>query len=175
MRRQVLTMPGVSSFTVQAAFRGDTSEVTVRGDVDVTTSPQLEEMLALALDKHPRRLVIDLTAVGYLDCSAARVIRRAARALPEGQLTIRRPGPLAGRLLQLTGLTGLIEDDAPARAGRWNWPGPVTLREGSPECLGRLPPVRGTTAAAVGASPGRHRGFTGVSRNARSGDGRGRA
>jgi anti-anti-sigma factor len=97
------------SFTAEAHFRDGTAEVIVSGDVDLTATEAFAEALARALSKEPRQLMLNLGAVKFLDCAAARVIAEAARVLPPGQFTIRDPSLPAYRLLQLTGLGALVE------------------------------------------------------------------
>jgi anti-sigma B factor antagonist len=47
--------------------------ITVRGDLDIVTSPQLDEQLAKAQQTH-NRIIVDLSAVDFLDTSALAVI-----------------------------------------------------------------------------------------------------
>lgn len=103
-------------FAAEADFRDGVAEVSFRGDADITATAALEEMLTFALSRNPRRLVLDLSAVGFLDCAAARVIGSVAKSMPPGQLSIRSPSLPAYRVLQLTGLAALAED-APASDG----------------------------------------------------------
>lgn len=102
------------SFTTEAEFRDGTAEVIVRGDADINATAALAEMLAFALGKHPRYLILDLSAVEFLDCAAAGVIASAARTLPPRRFVIRDPSLPAARVLELTDLAFLIEDDGPA-------------------------------------------------------------
>jgi anti-sigma B factor antagonist len=99
---------------LKAHFGNGVAQVHVTGDLDLTTASALADMLAVALDRKPGRLVVDLRGVGYLDCAAARVIAEAARALPGHEVIIRNPLPIVRRLLQLTGLAALIDDARPA-------------------------------------------------------------
>jgi anti-sigma B factor antagonist len=99
---------------LKARFADGVAQVWVTGDLDLTTVPALADMLTVALDRQPGRLVLNLRRVNYLDCAAARAIATAAEALPGHQLTIRNPAPIVRRLLQLTGLAGLIDDSRPA-------------------------------------------------------------
>jgi anti-anti-sigma factor len=102
------------SFTVAAEFGDGGTEVIIRGDVDMTATAALEEMLALALGKRPHHLTLDLSAVGFLDCAGARVIANAAQALPPGRFAVRAPSLPAARTLQLMDLAFLIEGTHPA-------------------------------------------------------------
>ncbi|MGO8959480.1 MAG: STAS domain-containing protein [Streptosporangiaceae bacterium] len=53
--------------------RGDSMVVTVRGDLDIVTSPQLDDVLSQVKDSHDR-IIIDLSGVDFLDTSALAVI-----------------------------------------------------------------------------------------------------
>ncbi len=47
--------------------------ITVRGDLDIVTSPQLDEFLTAVEDTHTR-IILDLADVDFLDTSALAVI-----------------------------------------------------------------------------------------------------
>jgi anti-sigma B factor antagonist len=116
-------MADTPPLTLKSALHGRTAEITVHGDLDLTTAPKLAEMLNLMLDKRPASLVLDLDRVKYLDCAAARVIAQAAHTLPTGhQLTIRNPAPIVRRLLRLTG----VHETVTITGGK-NQPGPAPL------------------------------------------------
>lgn len=53
--------------------RGGCAVITIRGDLDVVTSPQLDESLTAAEADH-RHIILDLTQVDFLDTSALAVI-----------------------------------------------------------------------------------------------------
>lgn len=103
-------MANESPFVLTAGFAGGAAQVAVSGDLDVTTISTLDDMLSVALDRQPSRIVVDLGDVRYLDCAAARVIAQAAEALPGHRLIILNPVPMVRRLLELTDLAALIDD-----------------------------------------------------------------
>jgi anti-anti-sigma factor len=104
-----MTTSDRSPLSVMAAFSGEAAEISVCGDLDLTNAAALDEMLSLVLDKQPRGLALDLGDVEFMDCAAARVIARAAAALPgEYRLTIRRPSLAVRRLIELTGLDAAV-------------------------------------------------------------------
>ena len=53
--------------------RGDCMVIKVRGDLDIVTSPELDEYLSAAQGTHSR-IILDLTDVDFLDTSALAVI-----------------------------------------------------------------------------------------------------
>ena len=58
---------------LSSQIRGDCMVVKIRGDLDIVTSPQLDECLAVAGATHSR-IILDLTDVDFLDTSALAVI-----------------------------------------------------------------------------------------------------
>ena len=92
----------------QVAVEGTTQDgvltVTIRGELDLTTTPVLCGYLAQALRERPRLVVFDLAGVGFMDCAAATAIR-TCHAMPGGPpLVLCHPRPVVRRLLSLTGL-----------------------------------------------------------------------
>ncbi len=83
--------------------------VTLSGDLDLTATPSLSRYLAQVLASQPRRLVIDLSRVGFIDCANSRLIAGAGRSLPGGRPVLRRPRPAVIRVLNLTGATARCE------------------------------------------------------------------
>lgn len=54
---------------------GDSIVATVKGDVDLKTSPELRTALLLLIkDKIPARLILDLSSTSYMDSSAIAVL-----------------------------------------------------------------------------------------------------
>ncbi|RKE23562.1 STAS domain-containing protein [Streptomyces sp. TLI_171] len=74
------------------------------GDLDLDTAPDLQRELAAALGTH-REVVVDLSAVDFMDCAGLRPLARAGKeAEREGAcLVLRGAGPRVLRLLRLTG------------------------------------------------------------------------
>jgi anti-sigma B factor antagonist len=63
----------VDETVVSAESRGDSIVITIHGDLDILTSPQLDECLTGAQSTH-QRVVLDLADVDFLDTSALAVI-----------------------------------------------------------------------------------------------------
>jgi anti-anti-sigma factor len=79
-----------------SAPRWDGTVVRVEGDVDLATAPALESLLA-ATDREAAVLV-DLSAVRFMDCSGLTVLLRARRH-NAGRLALRAPPPSLLRIL----------------------------------------------------------------------------
>jgi len=81
--------------------------VTIRGEVDLATSPELESSVSRAFDGAPSVVVLDLGALTFIDSSGLRVLVSLAReASARGaSLALRAVPPHAQRVLDLTGLS----------------------------------------------------------------------
>jgi anti-anti-sigma factor len=111
------------SVVAEIEFADGTAVVRLLGDLDITVASALWQQLAELADKKPDRLVFDMTAVGFLDCAAARVLFRASRVmLPDGKPVIRSPCPLVRTLLERTGWDTQCElagnSPSPGESGR---------------------------------------------------------
>jgi anti-sigma B factor antagonist len=63
----------VDGAPLSAESRGDTMIITIRGDLDIVNSPQLDEYLTRAEADHSR-IILDFSEVSFLDTSALAVI-----------------------------------------------------------------------------------------------------
>lgn len=61
-------MPG-DSMTITERTAGTSIVLEPEGDIDLSRSPQLQAKLAEVLDRKPRRIVVDLSKVPYMDSS----------------------------------------------------------------------------------------------------------
>lgn len=80
--------------------------LSLAGEVDLSHVGVLWETAMEALATAPRRLVVDLSAVSFLDSSILGMLVRIQRAAEEqGKgFSLRRPAPIVQRVLRLTGL-----------------------------------------------------------------------
>ncbi|GAA4542501.1 STAS domain-containing protein [Amycolatopsis samaneae] len=80
--------------------------VVVTGELDLLTSPQLQEALAgLIAEKSSRRVVADLTGVTFFDSSALNVVLHAQRQAGEHDVALEVvPSPAVSRVIELTGV-----------------------------------------------------------------------
>jgi anti-sigma B factor antagonist len=103
-----VTNPDV--FSISTSVRGDVLVVTVSGEVDLTTAPELTRAIHLT-SAHTSRLVADLAGVTFLDSSGLNALVRGCRALEErgiGFRLVADPGGPVRRLLDLTQLLDLL-------------------------------------------------------------------
>jgi anti-sigma B factor antagonist len=96
-------MPGVE---LSSGARDGHVVVALRGELDVTGAADVEAAIT-PLVARGRYLVIDMSALDFIDCNSLRALLRArARALARrggGDVVLAAPQPHARRLLTLTG------------------------------------------------------------------------
>lgn len=102
-------------FAVERTTIAGRAALTVRGEVDIATSPQLADAAAELLDTAPAGLVIDLTPTRFLDSSGARVLVSIARRSAASGVVLHviaprtnRPVRLPLELLQLDRVVPLV-------------------------------------------------------------------
>jgi len=101
--------------TVTVEFATGTNDVwpvvTVSGEVDVETSPVLEERLTSVLDRGLSSIRIDLADVTFLDSTGLSVLisgLKRCRAAG-GELRLLSPRPNVRKVLEITGLTDVFQ------------------------------------------------------------------
>jgi anti-sigma B factor antagonist len=89
--------------------------LTVRGEVDSSTAPQLREVLDTAFAGGVPTLTIDLDAVTFLDSAGLCVLARAHRHATEAGVALRvlASSRAVVRPLQITGLYDLLAVEQP--------------------------------------------------------------
>lgn len=107
------------SMTVQSAQREDLAIVSVTGEIDLLTSPQLTEAVTAALTDKPRGLIIDLTDTAFLSSAGMGVLVAAHATAPTGSFSVVADGPATSRPMELIGLNDFLDlhptlDDAVA-------------------------------------------------------------
>lgn len=87
---------------------GDTGQLVVaaEGQVDLATAPELAAALTQSQQNYPREVVVDLTAVDFLDSVGVRVLVEAARQAADldVQLSVRGASGWVARVLEITGV-----------------------------------------------------------------------
>jgi anti-anti-sigma factor len=92
--------------TIDNEVDGSHRTVTVRGELDLSTSPDLAAVLAQAAEGGVTTVTLDLHAVGFIDSSALRALVVAGRALAADgcALQIGPRSDMVGRVLSMTSL-----------------------------------------------------------------------
>ncbi len=103
--------PEPSVATIES--EGDDTVVTVHGEVDAYSAPQLHACLDEVTGSSRGRVVIDVKDVAFIDSSGVGVIVAAVKRLREDgrRLVLRRPTRQMAKLLEMTGLREFVTVD----------------------------------------------------------------
>src|SRR5215471_4020160 len=112
-------MTEADAFSIQTSTTGGVLVLSVGGEVDLTTAPELARAIRLVPER-TSRVVVDLTGVVFLDSSGLNVLVTGKRALAENGVdlcVVTAPiGPVRRvfEITQLTGPLGVVDslDDA---------------------------------------------------------------
>jgi anti-anti-sigma factor len=89
----------------EATVTGDTVTIVLRGEFDLTSAAFLSGRLARIQESRPRRVVFEMTQVGFMDCASARLIADTGSWLPAGvRPVIHHPSPIVRRMLELSSI-----------------------------------------------------------------------
>jgi anti-anti-sigma factor len=106
----------VATFSTAVTRAGDTTIVSLSGDLDIATVPQLGPLATAELDRDEcRSLVLDLSELSFLDSTGIGCwveTRTHATALGK-QMVIRNVPAAVRRVLEIGGLLALFEGAAP--------------------------------------------------------------
>ncbi|MGE5288932.1 MAG: STAS domain-containing protein [Micromonosporaceae bacterium] len=84
--------------------------VTVRGEIDISTAGILAGRLAAVIGRGPRRLVIDMAGVDFMDSSGLHALIRVRAALPEEcPVVLRSLQQQVRRVLEVSGLSTVFD------------------------------------------------------------------
>lgn len=89
---------------------GDDAVVHLAGELDISTSPDLQDALA-ELTGAPRRVTVDLSDLEFVDSTGLAALLGAHKTLHEqgGTLELRHPNKMVIGLVQITGLDEVFE------------------------------------------------------------------
>lgn len=93
------------------SINGGSSIIELEGEIDVYTAPQLKQQIISLLDGGVRRIIVNLTAVDYLDSTALGVLIGGLKRLRErdGNLDLICPNPRIKRIFEITGLDKIFD------------------------------------------------------------------
>jgi anti-anti-sigma factor len=97
-------------------FRVDYGEgptlVVLTGEHDLATSRALRHVMAEAIATNDADLVVDLSEVEFMGATTVTVMDRARDFLQQDsrKLTVRAPSPRARHVIELCGLSDIVED-----------------------------------------------------------------
>jgi anti-sigma B factor antagonist len=95
------------SFSVAPADDSGTARVEIGGELDMSSIPELEEMVDPVLAARPRRLVVDVSELRFADSSAIALWVKWAGSVPSFEL--QRPPELIRRVIVAMGLAERLE------------------------------------------------------------------
>lgn len=88
---------------IDTVERGGSLVLVVRGELDIATSPLLDEALARARGTDAARIVVDLDAVSFIDSTALHVLIRHSREDGRARVRLTKGSPQTQRVFQLSG------------------------------------------------------------------------
>ena len=96
--------------SIDVEREGDDAVVRLAGELDISTSPDLQDALA-ELTGSPRRVTVDLAALEFMDSTGLAALLGAHKRLTEhgGTLELRSPSKMVIGLVQITGLDDVFE------------------------------------------------------------------
>jgi len=118
-------MTEAEAFSIQTSTTDDVLVLSVGGEVDLTTAPELAQAIRL-VPEPTSRVVVDLSAVTFLDSSGLNVLVSGKRTLAESGVdlcVVTEPNGPVRRVFEITRLTGSLGvvdslDDALAKTRR---------------------------------------------------------
>jgi anti-sigma B factor antagonist len=116
---RIRSRPRSSELLIVQRSSGPDSRLSICGEVDLATAPDLEQALHNAERRMPQRIVLELSALRFIDSSGLHLLCTAhARAEEHGRsLVLEGAPPHIRNLLGIVGLNGLLSDaDAAPRA-----------------------------------------------------------
>jgi anti-sigma B factor antagonist len=101
----------VDDFAVAVQRTASETVVTVRGELDMATTPELRATLAEVLAFSPDRLVVDAHLLTFVDSTGLSALMLAERRcrIQGGQLVLRDPTPVLRRLIDLAGVEAVLQ------------------------------------------------------------------
>ncbi|HEY7891674.1 MAG TPA: STAS domain-containing protein [Solirubrobacteraceae bacterium] len=111
--------PPVGNLSVSCVVEDDTAVLVLEGELDLDGAPEMDRWLRQAADviPDPRRLVVDLGRLAFIDSTGLRLLLQAnARAQEQGYEFVLRPGePSVQRVFEVTGAIDVLRfEDRPA-------------------------------------------------------------
>lgn len=108
--------------TTSELVEGGTCVVSIAGELDTFTAPQLQQTLLDAFDNAPASVIVDLTECEFIDSAALRVLLGARERIDGGEpveLSIVTPNPTIRKVFEITGLEAIFAIHA-SRAAAMN-------------------------------------------------------
>lgn len=113
---------------IVAEYQGRQSVLRLVGELDLSNKDLLRDGIRGALESSPRMLVLDLSGLGFMDCSSLGVLVRTHKHLAKDQrqLFIAGSRPIVRRLIRLAGLDAYLRlgwpEDSPSASAEGGTP-----------------------------------------------------
>jgi anti-anti-sigma factor len=135
-------------------YHGRRAVLRLHGELDVANRHVLRRELNAVLEQDPQTLEVDLTGLGFADCSSLSVLASAQMRLAEHghQLIIIGAQPMVRRLLAVTGLDAFFRFSEAATQGHDGRAEPAAGPK--PPAAGGPGPDAADLETGYGASPG---------------------
>jgi anti-anti-sigma factor len=105
-------------FTIAHEMHGERNVITVDGDLDLATAPQLASIALALVEAGAPDLIVDAERLSFCDSSGLTAFVQIANRLEivDGRLAIASPTPIVRRVLELSGLVEafVVADSLPA-------------------------------------------------------------
>jgi anti-sigma B factor antagonist len=97
--------------TIELEREDDTMVVSLSGEADLFSAAALEDQLKRAVESGADRVIVDLSALHFIDSISLRVLVKAALASRQDsrRLYFRRGGPQVERVLEVSGVKQQLE------------------------------------------------------------------
>jgi anti-sigma B factor antagonist len=99
----------VSRFDINLVERARAVMVVVRGELDLSTAPLLEEHLVMLSEGSHRRVVVDLDRVAFIDSTGLQVLIGYMVGSLQGRMLVTRGSPQVQMLFELSGVEDHLE------------------------------------------------------------------
>jgi anti-sigma B factor antagonist len=98
------------SLTVSTEQRGEVAVVTVAGELDMATAPQLQQEVSRLVDAGQTHLVFDLADISFCDSTGLSVFVRARNRCQAagGEVRLAAPQRAVQRILEVSGLVEVL-------------------------------------------------------------------
>ena len=104
-----MAVSAADPITTSVEHREGVALVGIGGEIDLSTAPAFEAVIAEALEEDPRVLVIDLSEVTFMASVGLRVLAGTQEKVGKSiQIAVVADGMATSRPIQLTGLDKLI-------------------------------------------------------------------
>jgi anti-sigma B factor antagonist len=96
---------------IKTATSDETFIISIDGELDMYTAPQLEDALSAGMAEGHKKVVVDMTRVGFLDSTTLGILVSGLRRLrsEEGELHLVVDHPHLAKMFRITGFDGVFK------------------------------------------------------------------